>query len=181
MIKAVRLRSATNRRDIVKTSQNCLSLRFFVVALAFAFVAGQLPALGESYTVTGPDGNTVTVTDNSVSGTLDGDTVTMDEDSVTVNGHEVADEDGEGGGGGGGNGAAIVVGVVVVALAAVGGYFLYRHYNEQKAENARTREQVVSLVVTPHLLTELDSDRGSLDSLDIEQLASADVGVKIAF
>lgn len=168
----------------MRTFQNHPSLRFFVIALAFAFVAGQLPALGESYTITGSDGNTITVTDDgTVSGTLDGDTVTMDEDSVTINGHEVADEDGEveGGGGGGGNGAAIVIGVVVVALTAVGGYFLYKHYHGQKAENSKVQEQVVSLVVTPRLLTELDSDRASLERLDLEQLASADVGVKIAF
>jgi hypothetical protein len=160
-------------------------LRRLALLLSFALAGSQVPVFAENVTVTGPEGNTISVSDTSVSAngedisgsmdedsaslTVDGDTVTANEDSVDVNGTNVAEDDG---GGGDGNGAAIVVGIVVVAVAAIGGYLWYRHSHSQKS---------VSVVITPHMLSEMENNGVDLSEGDLEQLASADVGVRVLF
>ena len=163
-------------------------IRPLVYFLIVAFVMATVPTVrAESYSATGPYGNTITVTEDSVYGEFEGVEYSADDDSVTLNGHDV--EDDNGGGGGGGNGAAIAIGLVVVAVAVGAGIWWYYSKKSKTADNLEIRENLVehrindtaSIKVTPKMLEVAGLAPEDVPDLNVEDLASAEVGFCLKF
>lgn len=163
--------------------------RSIVVFTAFALVAATVPAHAESYTVRGPEGNTITVDDDSISGEFEGADYYVDDDSATVNDRSVDDEGG--GGGGGGNGVAIAAGLAVVAvIAGVGLWWYFARYKPQHAALAEEDGSHVALykfnesavlTVTPTMVQLAGMDTTGLPDPEVIDLASFEVGLRVKF
>lgn len=164
--------------------------RLLVVMVVLAFAASTMPVCAAAYTVRGPEGNTITVDEDSVSGNFEGVDYYADEDTATADGHSATDDDG-GGGGGGGSGAAIVAGLAVVAvIAGVGLWWYFTRYKPQHASNADADAQVAlhqfnestALTVTPKILELAGMETGGgMPDQKVEDLASFDVGLRVRF
>ena len=142
-------------------------------------VVGLHAALADSYSVTGPDGNTVTVTDSSISGSFYGATGTATDDSVTVS------DGSSGGGGGSSNEGAVIVAVVVLAVAA--GIF-YWWYKNRPTETAKTDSLMeykfndsTRIALSTGMLDMSDEFDMEQDEIVFEEVCDARLAVGIRF
>lgn len=164
--------------------------RMLIVLMALAVAAATMPARAAPYTVTGPEGNTITLDENSVSGTFEGVDYYADENEATADGRGAAEDD-DGGGGGGGNGAAIVAGLAVVAIVAgVGLWWYFAKYKPQQAAKAQEAEAQIalhqfgestSLTVTPKMLQMAGMDTAAMPDPDVKDLSSFEVALRVRF
>lgn len=161
--------------------------RPFVFSLILVFLCSWGASYAGGYTVTGPDGNTITVTDDQVSGTYEGVDYQADEDSATASADGSSASTDDDGGGGGGNAGAIIAGVVVVGvLAGVGWWWWHRTHSGPAAkldfdqESLEKKVADATLRLTPVLVQE-SQELDHLAELEPGQVAGAELSLSIRF
>jgi len=162
--------------------------RPLVYFLIGAFVFCTMPYMvAESYSFTGPEGNTINFDGDSISGDFEGDSYYVDEDSASVNGHDVEDD---GGGGGGSNAGAVIAVVAVVAVVAgVGIWWYVKNHNAKTADNTEVKDYLVehklsdsaSIAVTPRMMQVAGVAPEDIPDLNLKDFASADISFRLKF
>lgn len=161
--------------------------RPLVVSMACAILfAGIMPvSAGDAITLTGPEGNTVTVTDTSISGSIDGLTGTVTDSTATAS--TASSSTSDDGGGSSSNTGVIIAAVAVVAVGA-GLFYWWHKKHHAAADQIMEKDSVVlcrlnksaSVTVTPGLVHET-SRINETRAISLDDLADAALGLRVAF
>lgn len=162
-----------------------------VLVVTAVFFAGSVSVNADTYTIRGPEGNTIVVDEDSISGEFEGIDYSVTEDEATAEGHSTSDDDG-GGGGGAGKAIAIAAGVALVAVAAgVGLWWYFNRYKPQHAAKDIDKDgsRVVihqlsddaEIALMPKLMELAECTDANPPEQSVDDLTAFDVALRVRF